>query len=78
MEKAVLKKDITDRIRREPVLFGRVAEITGYGLTYLHRILAQNDKGEDTDLININNLRAIAAELGVQDINELLEQVAVA
>lgn len=55
------------------MLFAMVSQVTGYGLTYLHRILFMNDTGHQTKLTNINTLNTLSQELGIE-VTDLLEE----
>ncbi|HRO18516.1 MAG TPA: hypothetical protein PLU07_10015, partial [Ferruginibacter sp.] len=69
--KLVLNKIGLDAIKDNPKLYGQVADLLGVAPLSLPRILNANDQR----LTQASILKGIAEHLGVQDINELLEQV---
>jgi hypothetical protein len=69
-----LRQDVLDKIVGDPVLQGYVAIALGKSSQTVVRLA----KNKHMMLTQVASLRAISKYLGVQDINELLEQVAVA
>ena len=69
-----LRQDVLDRIVGDPVLQGYVAVALGKSAQTVLR-LARN---KHLMLTQVASLEAISKYLGVQDINELLEQVELA
>lgn len=72
--KQVLNKIGLDAIKQDQVLHGLVAKLLDVAPATMFRILASNDQR----LTQFSVLQAIAEHLGVQDINELLEEVEMA
>lgn len=69
MEKIILKQEILDKIKKDPILFGRVAKALEIIPISLPRLLYSI---EPVKLTQANVLKVLREYLGVQD-NELLE-----
>jgi hypothetical protein len=68
MENIVLKQQIVDKIKEDPILFGRVAQALDLKPISLYNVLAQNH----IKLTQAGVMMVLREYLGVQD-NELLE-----
>jgi hypothetical protein len=66
----VLKQEILDNIKRDPILFGRVAEALGVAPTTLPRIIYDNDR----KLTQIGVLKVLGKHLKKSQ-NDLLEEI---
>lgn len=69
MEKIVLKDEILDTIKSDPVLFGGVAKAVGVSVYTLPKLIKENDPR----LTQANVLKVIADHLGEQDSSQFLE-----
>ena len=70
MERLVLKTEIIDTIKKEPVLFGAIAEVLGKSVFTLITLLRANDPS----LTQASVLKIIGAHLKVKDNKALLCQ----
>lgn len=67
MENNGLKPEIVDKIKSDPLLYGKIADALGIAAMSLPRVLYSNS----SKLTQINVLRILKEHLGVQD-NDLL------
>lgn len=70
MENKGLKEGIVDKIKTDPILYGKVAEALGVSPTSLPRILYANDE----KLTQVKVLRVLREHLDAQD-SELLPEM---
>ena len=70
MERLVLKTEIIDTIKKEPVLFGAIAEVLGKSVFTLITLLRSNDPS----LTQASVLKIICSHLKVKDNKSLMCQ----
>ena len=68
MEKLILKNEIVTQIKKDPILFGKVASILGIGAPSLPRVLASNS----FRLTEASCLKVLREHLGIKKDSEML------
>lgn len=71
MSQLVLRPEILEKLRTDPILFGKVAEVVGKSLSYTLRLISEND----SRLTTASTLRVIKDHIGgkVKDTDLLME-----
>lgn len=80
MERLALKEEIVERIKKDQLLYGKIAYVMGVSVTSMPRILADNNriltskKAASTKLTDASTLRILREHLGVTQDSELLTE----
>lgn len=68
MERLILKKEVLDRIKKDPILYGQVASLTGHTILSMRKVLDENKP----KLTQFSVLKHLSEYLKI-DQNDLLE-----
>lgn len=69
MERLILKKEVLDRIKKDPILYGQVASLTGHTILSMRKVLDENKP----KLTQFSVLKHLSEYLKIKDQNDLLE-----
>jgi hypothetical protein len=72
MERFALKQDIVDEIKKDPILYGQVASLTGHTILSMRKVLNDNNS---VKLTQVTVLKHLSDYLRINQ-NDLLEVVA--
>ena len=56
MERFALKQDIVDEIKKDPILYGQVASLTGHTILSMRKVLNDNNSVKLTQVTVLNHL----------------------
>ena len=56
MERFALKQDIVDEIKKDPILYGQIASLTGHTILSMRKVLNDNNSVKLTQVTVLNHL----------------------
>jgi hypothetical protein len=56
MERFALKKDIVDEIKKDPILYGQIASLTGHTILSMRKVLNDNNSVKLTQVTVLKHL----------------------
>lgn len=72
MERFALKQDIVDEIKKDPILYGQVASLTGHTILSMRKVLNDNISPK---LTQVSVLRHLSDYLKIENQNNLLDVI---